>query len=57
MLGLLVKRSAWLVNRDTKVVHSGVGNKALSATLDRLRLTTMGRTDTFDDDPASILVE
>lgn len=37
-----------LSRSDTNQVHPGSGSKQLTATLDRLRLTTVGGTDTFD---------
>lgn len=42
---------------DTSTASSGGGTKALSATLDRIRLTTVGGTDTFDAGAMSISYE
>jgi hypothetical protein len=38
------------------LLHGG-GSKALSATLDRIRLTTVGGTNTFDAGSVNILYE
>ncbi|MER8967716.1 hypothetical protein NKI25_18675 [Mesorhizobium sp. M0808] len=42
---------------DTTIVTFGGGSKSLSATLDRIRLTTVGGTDTFDAGKVNILYE
>ncbi|UVC14705.1 hypothetical protein [Mesorhizobium onobrychidis] len=42
---------------DTTIVTFGAGSKSLSAALDRVRLTTLGGTDTFDAGKVNILYE
>jgi hypothetical protein len=41
---------------SARVFHIG-GSKALSATLDRVRITTVGGTDTFDGGNINIVYE
>jgi hypothetical protein len=42
---------------DTPAITVSAGSKALSATLDRVRITTVGGTDTFDAGTINILYE
>ena len=46
-----------LARTDVIQVNQIAGSKALSATLDRIRITTVGGTDTFDAGKANILYE
>jgi hypothetical protein len=39
------------------IVSSSAGSKSLSATLDRIRITTVGGTDTFDAGSVNIMYE
>lgn len=51
----------WVSSENTKnnisIVTNGGGNKTLSATLDRIRITTVNGTDTFDAGSINILYE
>jgi hypothetical protein len=49
--------SGVLAKSDTARVMTTAGVKALSATLDRVRITTVGGTDTFDAGSINILYE
>jgi hypothetical protein len=42
---------------DTPAIRAGGGSKTLSATLDRLRITTVGGTNTFDAGSINIMYE
>jgi WD40 repeat protein len=46
-----------LANSNTAVTLMGGGSKALSATLDRVRITTAGGTDNFDAGTINIIYE
>lgn len=52
---------AWVSNgvlkRSTTTLNYSAGDKALSATLDRVRITTAGGTDTFDAGSINIMYE
>jgi hypothetical protein len=49
--------SSILANGTSAITSVGGGSKALSATLDRVRLTTVGGTETFDAGSINILYE
>jgi hypothetical protein len=46
-----------LVGSETNQLNFGGGSKTLSSTLDRIRITTVNGTDTFDAGTINILVE
>jgi len=46
-----------VVKQSTTAIAGGGGDKSLSATLDRVRITTVGGTDTFDAGSINILYE
>ena len=46
-----------IVKQTTSAIAVGAGDKSLSATLDRVRITTVGGTDTFDAGSINILYE
>jgi hypothetical protein len=46
-----------IVRSDTTVIAYGAGDKTLSGTLDRVRVTSTGSTDTFDAGTVNILYE
>lgn len=46
-----------VVKQSTTAIAVGAGDKSLSATLDRVRITTVGGTDTFDAGSINILYE
>ena len=46
-----------VVKQSTTAIASGSGDKTLSATLDRVRITTVGGTDTFDAGSINILYQ
>jgi len=52
---------SWVSSENTKnntgIVTNGGGNKSLSSTLDRIRITTVNGTDTFDAGSINILYE
>ena len=49
--------SAAVLGRTDAALFSGAGSKTLSATLDRIRITTVNGTDTFDAGSINILYE
>lgn len=49
--------SSILGRSDNQNVYQGAGSKSLSATLDRIRITTVNGTDTFDAGSINILYE
>jgi hypothetical protein len=49
--------SSNFANSNTAVMTVGAGSKPLSATLDRIRITTVNGTDTFDAGTINILYE
>jgi hypothetical protein len=53
--------NSWVSNHTIKIVTTnvqiGAGSKALSATLDRIRITTVNGTDTFDAGTINLLLE
>jgi hypothetical protein len=49
--------SSNFANSNTAVMTVGAGSKPLSATLDRIRITTVNGTDTFDAGSVNILYE
>jgi hypothetical protein len=49
--------SSGLLKEGTTTLRSSAGNKTLSATLDRIRITTVNGTDTFDAGSINILYE
>jgi len=53
--------NAWVassvVSRDDAITFSAAGSKTLSGTLDRIRITTVNGTDTFDAGSINILYE
>jgi hypothetical protein len=58
----LVSGNSWVqshaVDRsDAPAIRVGGGSKTLSATLDRVRITTVGGTNTFDDGSVNIIYE
>jgi hypothetical protein len=57
----LIGSNLWVyssvVKSDTTVIAHGAGNKTLSGTLDRVRVTSTGSTDTFDAGTVNILYE
>jgi hypothetical protein len=57
----LLSSNAWLCNGNIAVTNTGVasmsGSKTLSGTLDRVRITTVNGTDTFDAGSINILYE
>lgn len=57
----LIGSNTWIIdgaiNPSTYLVGILAGNKALSGTLDRIRLTTVNGTDTFDAGSVNILYE
>ena len=46
-----------VVKQSTSAISCGAGDKSLSGTLDRVRITTFGGTDTFDAGSINILYE
>jgi hypothetical protein len=57
----LIGSNLWVYNSvvksDTAVIAYGAGNKTLAGTLDRVRVTSTGSTDTFDAGTVNILYE
>ena len=52
--------NSWISSANisiTDIVSSSAGSKSLSATLDRIRITTVGGTDTFDAGSVNIMYE
>ena len=52
--------NSWISSANisiTGIVSSSAGSKSLSATLDRIRITTVGGTDTFDAGSVNIMYE
>jgi hypothetical protein len=49
--------SGVLALSDSSVTLTVAGTKTISSTLDRIRLTTVGGTDTFDAGSVNILIE
>ena len=58
---VLVSGTTWVMQAGTQMeignLSTGAGFKTLSTTLDRLRLTTVGGTDTFDLGSINLLLE
>ena len=59
---LNIAGNAWVITSSLGVtnansIHLGSGNKTLSSTLDRVRITTSNGTDTFDAGSINILYE
>lgn len=58
---VLIDTNVWIfsstMKSDTTVVAFSAGEKALSGTLDRVRITTTGSVDTFDAGSVNILYE
>jgi hypothetical protein len=48
---------SWVMFMNDNQVNQGAGARTLSATLDRVRITTLGGTDTFDAGSINILYE
>jgi hypothetical protein len=49
--------NAVIARSDITIMGIGSGSVALSGTLDRVRITTVNGTDTFDDGAINILYE
>lgn len=58
---VLIDTNVWvfssIMKSDTTVIGHGAGEKALSGTLDRVRITTTGSIDTFDAGSVNIMYE
>lgn len=58
---VLMDTNVWVfssvMKSDTTVIGHGAGEKSLSSTLDRIRITTTGSVDTFDAGSVNIMYE